>query len=64
MAAKRARELDPTVELLRDLLIVQLGLAGLGQREIRKIAQCDIVRVNRIVKHLKVKKDSGGKNNG
>jgi transposase len=42
-----------TEELLRDLLIVQLGLAGLTQRQIREIVGVDIHRVNRIVKHLK-----------
>lgn len=44
-------------ELLRDLLIVQLGLAGVPQSSIRAIARCDINRVNRVVKHLKQKKD-------
>ncbi len=43
--------------LLRDLLIVQLGLAGLTQHQIREIVQVDIHQVNRIVKHLR-----GGKN--
>jgi hypothetical protein len=39
--------------LLRDLLIVQLGLAGLTQHQIREIVGVDIHRVNRIVKHFK-----------
>jgi hypothetical protein len=42
-----------TEELLRDLLIVQLGLAGVTQRHIREIVGVDIHRVNRVVKHLK-----------
>lgn len=42
-----------TEELLRDLLIVQLGLAGVTQRQIREIVGVDIHRVNRVVKHLK-----------
>jgi len=43
-----------TVEdLLRDLLIVQLGVAGLSQHQIREIVGVDIYRVNRIVKHFK-----------
>ena len=42
-----------TDELLRDLLIVQLGLAGLTQHQIRGIVGVDIYRVNRIVKHFK-----------
>ena len=42
-------------ELLKDLLITQLGLAGVPQQAIRKIVGCDIVRVNRVVRHLKLK---------
>jgi len=43
-----------TVEdLLRDLMIVQLGLAGVGQLQIREIVGVDIHRVSRIVKHFK-----------
>jgi len=45
-----------TNDLLRDLLIVQLGLAGVKQHTIREIVGCDINRVSRIVKHLKQKK--------
>lgn len=44
---------NTTDELLRTLVIVNLGLAGLGQEKIRKIVGGDIHRVNRIVKHLK-----------
>lgn len=40
-------------DLLRDLMIIQLGLAGLGQHQIRKIVGVDIHRVSRIVKHFK-----------
>ncbi len=42
-----------TDDLLRDLLIVQLGLAGLAQHQIREIVGVDMHRVNRIVKHFK-----------
>jgi transposase-like protein len=42
-----------TDDLLRDLMIVQLGLAGIGQHQIREIVGVDIYRVNRIVKHFK-----------
>ena len=42
-----------TDDLLRDLMIVQLGLAGIGQLQIREIVGVDIHRVNRIVKHFK-----------
>ena len=50
--AKQKKEIT-TDELLRDLLIVQLGLAGLTQHQIREIVEVDIHRVNRIVKHFK-----------
>ncbi len=43
-------------EILRDLLITQLGIAGVSQQSIRRIVGCDINRVNRIVKHLKIAK--------
>ncbi len=42
-----------TIELLKDLLIVELGRASVPQLEIRKIVGCDIHRVSRIVRHLK-----------
>jgi hypothetical protein len=50
--AKQKKE-DTTNELLRDLLIVQLGLAGVPQLRIREIVGVDIHRVSRIVKHFK-----------
>lgn len=50
---KTKKELAATDDLLRDLLIVQLGLAGLTQHQIREIVGVDIYRVNRIVKHFK-----------
>lgn len=40
-------------DLLRDMMIVQLFLAGIGQREIREIAGVDMRRVSRIGKLLK-----------
>lgn len=39
-------------ELLRDLLILQLGLAKVPQDKIRKIAGCGINRVNDTLKHI------------
>ena len=42
-------------ELLKDILIVQLGAAGVPQQSIRGIVGCDINRVSRIVKFLKSK---------
>lgn len=59
-----AKETDEHVELLRTLLIVQLGLAGVSQPTIRTIAKCDMNRVNAIVKHLKPKKKKGEATNG
>jgi len=55
MAAKKEqkKQTDPTTELVRDLLIAQLGIAGVPQAGIRKIAGCDMNRVNRIVKPIK-----------
>jgi len=53
MTNKKQKNEQTTEELLRDLLIVQLGLAGLTQHQIREIVGVDIHRVNRIVKHFK-----------
>lgn len=53
MASEKRKKEQSAEELLRDLLIVQLGLAGLTQHEIREIVGVDIHRVNRIVKHFK-----------
>lgn len=47
---------DEVSEILKDLLITQLGMAGVSQQSIRQIVGCDINRVNRIVKHLKTAK--------
>ena len=47
------RDTDPVVEVLKDMLITQLGLAGVPQQDIRKIVGCSINRVNSIVKYLK-----------
>jgi len=44
---------DEATELLRTLLIVQLALAGLAQREIRSVAGCDMNRVTKTLKPLK-----------
>ncbi len=53
MANDKQKTEQLSLDLLRDLLITQLGLAGLTQHEIREIVGVDIHRVNRIVKHLK-----------
>jgi hypothetical protein len=43
---------EETLELLRNLLIVQLGMAKVPQYDIRKIASCGINRVNDVLKHI------------
>ena len=50
---KSQRDADAAVEVLKDMLITQLGLAGVSQQSIRKIVGCSMNRVNAIVKHLK-----------
>jgi len=58
-ARKRNQEQgDPTPELLRDLLIVELAKAGVQQLDIRKIVGCDIHRVSKIAKVLKKAKNN------
>jgi hypothetical protein len=49
------------VGVLEKQLIVTLRLAGVPQRSIREVLECDLNRVTRIVKHLK---RSGGKGEG
>jgi predicted XRE-type DNA-binding protein len=45
-----------TDDLLRDLIIIQLGLANLSQAQIREIVGVDMHRVSRILKHFKKNK--------
>lgn len=53
MARRKHMTTDEEIaELLRDLLIVQLGLAKVKQNDIRYIADCSINRVNDVLKHL------------
>ncbi len=52
MAKKRVQTSDSSGELLKDILIVELGMAGVRQQAIRQIVGCDIKKVNRIVKHI------------
>jgi hypothetical protein len=59
MAGKQNNSLrDATAELVKDLLILELAKAGVQQKEIRKIAGCDMLRVSRIAKALKNAKQS------
>lgn len=51
--------IDPTLQVQQDLLIVQLGLAGVPKRAIRDIVGCEWERVDRILDHLKKDKSGG-----
>jgi hypothetical protein len=48
-----AKESNRTEELLQDIIIVQLGLAGVPGHNIRQIAGVSMDRVTRILKALK-----------
>jgi hypothetical protein len=63
MAGRHTRndESNRVAELVKDLIIVQLGLAGVGQREIRSVVGGDINRINRIVKHLRKPEPRGSR---
>jgi hypothetical protein len=48
-------------ELLKDMFIAELAIAGVSQRDIAKVVRIDLNRVTRIAKSLKKrKKDSNG----
>lgn len=62
--AKRTRESnvpDETAELLRTLLIVELGVAGVAQQKIRSIVGADMNKVNKIVRALRRKAKASNK---
>jgi transposase-like protein len=40
-------------DILRDILIVQLALAGLTRHQIRQTVGVDMNRVTRVVKHIR-----------
>jgi hypothetical protein len=61
--AKNVDTAARTVELLRTLTIVQLGLAGVGQAQIRKIVGGSMNDINAIVKLLRSGK-RGKQSNG
>ena len=50
---KPLADIRETNELLKDLLITQLAIAGLSIDSIRKVARCGQNRVAEIVKHMK-----------
>lgn len=53
MGTKTSVRHDGLEELMKTMLIVQLGLAGVPQLKIRSIVGCDVHRVNQILKHMK-----------
>lgn len=55
MASKKGSQPDEVAELLRKLLIVQLGLAGVSQQNIRAIVGCDLNRVTAVMKLVNTK---------
>jgi hypothetical protein len=57
MKQKRTKKSETVEDLLRDLMIIQLGLAGINQHQIREIVGVDIYRVGRILRHFKKNKD-------
>jgi hypothetical protein len=52
MPRHKQRAPDDVANLLKDLLITQLSVAGVPQLTIRTIVGCEIGRVNRIAKHI------------
>jgi plasmid maintenance system antidote protein VapI len=54
MAEKRTQSVE---DILRDMFIAQLGVAGLTQRQIQGLVGVHITRVNRIVRHMKKLKE-------
>jgi hypothetical protein len=53
MPKPKHKKTETTEDLLRDLMIIQLGLAGLSQHQVRDIVGVDMHRVSRILKHFK-----------
>ena len=57
---KEERLQEIQIELLRDMFISQLLLAGVPQREIAKVVRVNLNRVNRLGKSLKKRKVQPG----
>ena len=53
----RQQKQQTVEDLLRDMMIVQLALAGVTQHQIREIVGVDMHRVGRIAKHIKKSKE-------
>lgn len=50
-------------ELLKDMFIAELAIAGVSQRDIAKVVRIDLNRVTRIAKLLKTRKKANSGNN-
>jgi hypothetical protein len=46
-------------EILKDMFIAELAIAGVSQRDIAKVVRIDLNRVNGIAKFLKRRKKDG-----
>jgi len=57
MTKARTQKQQSVEDLLRDLMIVQLALAGVTQHQIREIVGVDMNRVSRIAKHIRKSKE-------
>jgi hypothetical protein len=53
LSDKHLQAQEQTNKLLRDLIIIQLGLAGIGQREIRSIVGGSMNDINRLAKMIR-----------
>jgi hypothetical protein len=56
MPKGKTKLIDESTELIRTLIIVQLGLAGIPRQNIRSVAGCDMNRVTKILKQIDTKK--------
>lgn len=56
MSKNKEKKSETTEDLLRDLMIIQLGLAGLSQHQVREIVGVEMQRVTRILRHFKKSK--------
>jgi hypothetical protein len=54
---KKADGEERIAAMLRKMTIIQLGLAGVGQREIRKIVGGQISDINGVVKLIRKRKE-------
>ena len=61
VTANKKKNRDPVLDTLRDLLIVQLTVAGVDTGSIRKAAGVQMARVTQFSKMLKKAKKKGTK---